>query len=154
MNILTLGKSLLLTLSLSLAGLAQASAPALPAAPQLAAKSYVLMDAASGKVVIATKKAVTLFNKKGVEVEQNIANNRSEDAANKRENYIFSRKYYLAALTDESKDVKVFKGTATAATEETVNASKTYYAKSGVGYVKVTPASGDNPKTKGWFTIA
>ena len=52
MNILTLGKSLLLTLSLSLAGLAQASAPALPAAPQLAAKSYVLMDAASGKVLV------------------------------------------------------------------------------------------------------
>ncbi len=115
---------------------------------------YTKKDATSGSVYVATKEAVTLFNKKGVEVEQNIANNRSEDAANKRENYIFSRKYYLAALTDETKDVKIFKGTATAATEETVNASKTYYAKSGVGYVKVTPASGDNPKTKGWFTIA
>lgn len=31
---------------------------------------YTKKDAASGKVVIATKKAVTLFNKKGTEVEQ------------------------------------------------------------------------------------
>ena len=115
---------------------------------------YTKKDATSGSVYVATKEAVTLFNKKGVEVEQNIANSRSEDAANKRENYIFSRKYYLAALTDETKDVKIFKGTATAATETTASASKTYYAKSGVGYVQVTPASGDSPKEKGWYTIA
>jgi hypothetical protein len=24
---------------------------------------------------------------------------------------------------------------------------------SGIGYVKVTPGSGDNPKTKGWYEI-
>lgn len=115
---------------------------------------YTKKDATSGSVYVATKEAVTLFNKKGVEVEQNVANSRSEDAANKRENYIFSRKYYLAALTDETKDVKIFKGTATASQETSVASGTTYYAKSGVGYVQVTPASGDSPKAKGWYTIA
>lgn len=115
---------------------------------------YTKKDATPGSVYVATKEAVTLFNKKGVEVEQNVANSRSEEAANKRENYIVSRKYYLAALTDETKDVKIFKGTATAATETTASTSKTYYAKSGVGYVQVTPVSGDSPKDKGWYTIA
>lgn len=115
---------------------------------------YTKKDATAGSIYVATKEAVTLFNKKGVEVEQNTANNRSEDAANKRENYIFSRKYYLAALTDETKDVKIFKGTATASQATTPASGTTYYAKSGVGYVKVTPQSGDNPKTKGWYEIA
>ncbi len=115
---------------------------------------YTKKDATNGAVYMATKEAVTLFNKKGVEIEQNTANTRSEEAANKRENTIFSRKYYLAALTDETKDVKIFKGTATASQDTSVNSGKTYYAKSGVGYVAVTPASGDSPKDKGWYTIA
>lgn len=115
---------------------------------------YTKKNATPGSIYVATKEAVTLFNKKGVEVEQNVANSRSEDAANKRENYIFSRKYYLAALTDETKDVKIFKGTATASQETSVTTGTTYYAKSGVGYVQVTPASGDSPKAKGWYTIA
>ena len=108
---------------------------------------YTKKDATSGSIYMGTKEAVTLFNKKGTEIEQ-------ERDANTRENSIFSRKYYLAALTDETKVVKLFKGTATAASETTVTAGTTYYAKVGNGYVKVTPASGDNPKTKGWYTIA
>lgn len=96
---------------------------------------------------MATKEAVTLFNKKGTEVEQ-------ERDGNTRKNTIYSRKYYLAALTDETKDIKIFKGTATAATETTPSSGKTYYEKSGSGYVKVTPASSDSPKDKGWYTIA
>ena len=108
---------------------------------------YTKKDATSGSIYMGTKEAVTLFNKKGTEIEQ-------ERDANTRENSIFSRKYYLAALTDETKVVKLFKGTATAASETTVTAGTTYYAKVGNGYVKVTPASEDNPKTKGWYTIA
>lgn len=108
---------------------------------------YTKKDATSGSIYMGTKEAVTLFNKKGVEIEQ-------ERDANTRENRIFSRKYYLAALTNETKVVKLFKGTATAATETTVTTGTTYYKKVGNGYVAVTPATGDNPKTSGWYTIA
>lgn len=68
---------------------------------------YTKKDAVTGTIIIGTREAVTLFNKKGVEVEQVTANNRSETAANTRLNTIFSRKYYLAALTDETKAVKI-----------------------------------------------
>lgn len=61
---------------------------------------YTKKDATVGEVIIATRDAVTLFNKKGVEIEQ-------ERDADTRENRIFSRKYYLAALTDETKAVKI-----------------------------------------------
>lgn len=68
---------------------------------------YTKKDAVTGTIIIGTREAVTLFNKKGVEVEQVTTNNRSETAANTRLNTIFSRKYYLAALTDETKAVKI-----------------------------------------------
>lgn len=68
---------------------------------------YTKADATEGEIVIGTKDAVTLFNKKGVEVEQITADKRSEEAANIRQNTVFSRKYYLAALTDETKAVKL-----------------------------------------------
>lgn len=61
---------------------------------------YVKKDAVPGTIVGGTKDAVTLFNKKGVEVEQD----RDNDI---RENTIWSRKYYLAALTDATKAVKI-----------------------------------------------
>ena len=117
---------------------------------------YTKADAVSGTICTGTREAVTLFVKKGVDVEQSVGNNRSADDANVRLNTIFTRKYYLAALTNETKAVKIVKGTATAcpSTETTVDSTKTYYAKSGLGYVEVTPASGDNPYTKGWYTIA
>ena len=68
---------------------------------------YTKADAAVGEIIVATKEAVTIFNKKGVEVEQVTQNNRSETAANVRENNIFTRKYYVVALTNEAKAVKI-----------------------------------------------
>ncbi len=61
---------------------------------------YTKKDAEPGEIIVATKKAVTVFNKKGTEVEQ-------QRDANFRGNYVYSRKYYLAALTDETKVVKI-----------------------------------------------
>ena len=107
---------------------------------------YTKKNAETGKVVIATKEAVTLFNKKGTEVEQ-------EREGNIRRNTVYSRKYYLAAMTNEAKAVKIITGSAAVTADTTASSDKTYYAASGIGYVKVTPASGDNPKTKGWYEI-
>ena len=64
---------------------------------------YLKKDATPGEIIMATKDAVTLFNKKGVEIEQ-------ERDANIRKNSIWSRKYYLAALTDATKVVKITAG--------------------------------------------
>lgn len=61
---------------------------------------YTKKDATAGEIIIATKDAVTLFNKKGTEVAQ-------ERDENIRKNSVFARKYYLAALTDETKAVKI-----------------------------------------------
>lgn len=61
---------------------------------------YGKKDAVKGTIIVGTREAVTLFNKKGTEVEQ-------EREPNTRENIIYARKYYLAALTDETKVVKV-----------------------------------------------
>lgn len=61
---------------------------------------YTKKDAVSGTCIVATKEAVTLFNKKGVEIEQ-------ERDADTRENSIWSRKYYIAALTDATKACKI-----------------------------------------------
>ncbi len=61
---------------------------------------YTKKDATTGTCIVATYGAVTLFNKQGVEVEQ-------ERDSNTRENRIFSRKYYLAALTDATKAAKI-----------------------------------------------
>jgi hypothetical protein len=61
---------------------------------------YTKQDATEGEIIVATRDAVTIFNKKGVETEQ-------ERDANTRENSAYSRKYYVVALTDESKAVKI-----------------------------------------------
>ena len=61
---------------------------------------YTKKDAVAGTIVGGTRDAVTLFNKKGTEVEQD----RDKDI---RENTIWSRKYYFAALTDATKAVKI-----------------------------------------------
>lgn len=63
---------------------------------------YVKQDAVEGTICGGTKKAVTYFNKKGVAVEQ-------ERDANVRLNEIYSRKYYLVALTDENECFKIVK---------------------------------------------
>lgn len=65
---------------------------------------YTKKDATPGEIIIATKDAVTLFVKKGTEVEQPP---RDASDANIRKNTIISRKYYLAALTDATKAVKI-----------------------------------------------
>lgn len=65
---------------------------------------YVKKDAAHGAIYVGTKQAVTLFIKKGTEIEQPP---RASDDANVRLNTIISRKYYLAALTDATKVVKI-----------------------------------------------
>lgn len=61
---------------------------------------YTKKDAVKGTIVGGTREAVTLFNKPGVNVEQ-------ERDGNIRQNTIYSRKYYLAALTDATKAVKI-----------------------------------------------
>lgn len=68
---------------------------------------YVKKDAGNNEIAIATREAVTLFLKKGTETELYQVNNRSDDAANKRRNDLFTRKYYLAALTDDTKAVRI-----------------------------------------------
>lgn len=64
---------------------------------------YTKKDAVEKTIVGGTREAVTLFNKRGTEVEQA----RDEDI---RQNTIWSRKYYLAALTDATKAVKITLG--------------------------------------------
>ena len=63
--------------------------------------------AEANTIYLATKKAVTLFLKKGLEIESFQFNNRSSDDANIRKNTLITRKYYLAALTDERYAVKI-----------------------------------------------
>ena len=67
---------------------------------------YTKKNAVAGTIVGGTREAVTLFNKKGVEVEQPP---RDANDANIRKNTIISRKYYLAALTDATKAFKITK---------------------------------------------
>ena len=61
---------------------------------------YDKKDAEDNAIYIGTKKAVTMFTKKGVEIEQ-------ERDANIRKNDAYSRKYYLPALTDATQVVKL-----------------------------------------------
>ncbi len=68
---------------------------------------YTKKDADENTILGGTRQAVTLFNKKGTEVEQPA---RAADEANIRKNTIISRKYYLAALTDATKAVKITLG--------------------------------------------
>lgn len=63
---------------------------------------YTKADATKGTIYGGTRDAVTVFNKKGVEVEQ-------QRDANIRLNEVFSRKYYVAALTDATKCFKIVK---------------------------------------------
>lgn len=63
---------------------------------------YIKKDAVPGTICGGTREAVTLFNKKGIEVEQ-------EREANIRKNGIYTRKFYLPALTDETKAFKIVK---------------------------------------------
>lgn len=68
---------------------------------------YVKKDASDDEICLATRKAVTMFVKKGVESELYQVNNRSAEDANVRKNTLLTRKYYLAALTDATQAVKI-----------------------------------------------
>lgn len=70
---------------------------------------YTKNDASAEHIVVATREAVKVFVKKGTEVEQSTSFNRSADDANVRLNTIFSRKYFVPALVDETKAVKIIK---------------------------------------------
>ena len=63
---------------------------------------YVSNFAEEGTICGGIKEAVTLFNKKGTEVEQ-------DREPNTRLNEIYSRKYYVAAMTDATKCFKIVK---------------------------------------------
>ena len=61
---------------------------------------YAKKDATQGTIVGGLRSAVTVLIKKGTEVEQ-------ERDANIRKNDVYSRKYYVAAITDFSKAFKI-----------------------------------------------
>lgn len=65
---------------------------------------FVKKDATEGTILGGTNEAVTLFNKRGTEVVQPP---RDAEDENVRQNTIIARKYYLAALTDETKCFKI-----------------------------------------------
>lgn len=108
---------------------------------------YVKKNATKGTIYLGTKEAVTLFVKKGEEVEE-------KRDADKRLTEIYARKFYLAALTDETKLVKMVKGSAKATTDTTVTSGKTYFEQVGTGYLTVVPEEGASPKDKGYFELA
>ena len=68
---------------------------------------YDKRDADDDVICIGTRNAVTIFNKKGVDVEQSAKNLRSSEDANKRKNSAFLRKYYVVALTDDTQAAKI-----------------------------------------------
>ena len=63
---------------------------------------YTKANAEKGTICGGTKEAVTMFHKTGVEIEQ-------ERDANIRLNEVYSRKYYVPALTDAGKCFKITK---------------------------------------------
>jgi hypothetical protein len=64
---------------------------------------YTKKDAVANTIVGGTRQAVTFFNKPGAEVEQ-------DRDKNIRQNTVYGRKYYIAALTDATKAVKITLG--------------------------------------------
>lgn len=65
---------------------------------------FVKKNATEKMIYVGTDKAVTIFNKTGVETE--IAA-RGKEEANKRQNNLFARKYYIAALTHDDQIVQL-----------------------------------------------
>ena len=102
---------------------------------------YVKRDAVPGEVIVATRQAVTFFVKKGTEIEQ-------ERDANVRLTEVYSRKYYMPALTHEECAVKILKGGSFKPTSDsTVTSDKKYYTVYGAGYIEKTPTT-ENPNTE------
>ena len=68
---------------------------------------YYKQDAVAGEVYVGTNKAITVFNKSGVQTEQAARSGGTTGTANLRYNDFYARKYYIAALTDETQIVKM-----------------------------------------------
>lgn len=68
---------------------------------------YYQQAMTAGTIYVGTNKAVTVFNKTGVDVETAARSGGVDGTANKRLNDVFARKYYIAALTDINQIVKV-----------------------------------------------
>lgn len=90
---------------------------------------YTKKDAPVGYIVIGTRKAVTYFVKKGTEVEQ-------KREPNTRLNEVYSRKYFLPALTDETQAVRIIKGTGKTGAGITDAAGALTAAVKGTAYTK------------------
>lgn len=90
---------------------------------------YVTKAISGTEIYLADRKAVTLFVKKGSEVEQ-------DRDPNTRKNSVFARKVMLVALTDATRDIKI--DTGLTATKETVVVGTTdvsdFYEKDGDNY--------------------
>lgn len=113
---------------------------------------YTKKDATPGEVIVATRDAVTIFDKKGVSVETSYENGRSAADANVRLNTMFSRKYFVVALTNEKYAVKIAKGAEFVLTvDATVTENKAYYTKEDIGYIRVHPTGSENPASLGWY---
>lgn len=65
---------------------------------------FVKKNATQKMIYVGTDKAVTIFNKTGVTLEKAA---RAKDEANKRLNDVFTRKYYIAALTRDDQIVQL-----------------------------------------------
>lgn len=68
---------------------------------------YYKQDLAANTIYVATRQAVTVFNKSGVNVENAARSGGSTGTANLRLNDVFARKYYIAALTDADQICKI-----------------------------------------------
>lgn len=68
---------------------------------------FYRQDLEEKQIYVGTNKAVTVFNKTGVQTEQAARNGGTTGTANLRFNDFYARKYYIAALTDESQIVQI-----------------------------------------------
>lgn len=68
---------------------------------------FYKQDATAGTAYVGTNKAITVFNKTGVITEQAARAGGTTGAANTRMNDFFARKFYIAALTDDTQIYKM-----------------------------------------------
>lgn len=68
---------------------------------------FYKQDAVAGTGYVGTNKAVTVFNKTGIITEQAARAGGTTGAANTRMNDFFARKFYIAALTDDTQIYKL-----------------------------------------------
>lgn len=68
---------------------------------------YYKQDATAGTAYVGTNKAITVFNKTGVQTEVAARAGGLQGAANLRMNDVFARKYYIVALTDDTQIYKM-----------------------------------------------